>query len=85
MIVADVPMTNSVVNVVTAVATLVTAITALCALLPVLFKLVRDVKNVHTIVNQQHTDAMNFQRALIRALKDGGIEVPRDQSVTSDE
>jgi hypothetical protein len=40
MIVADVRMTNSVVNVVTAVATLVTAITALCALLAVLFTLV---------------------------------------------
>jgi hypothetical protein len=36
---------------------------------------------VHKIVNQAHTDLMNYQRALIRALEDKGVEVPRDQSI----
>jgi len=85
MIVADVPVTTSIVGVITAVATLVTAITALCALLPVMFKLVRDVKNVHTIVNQQRTDMQRYERTLVRALKEHGIEVPVDQSVNPDE
>jgi hypothetical protein len=40
-----------------------------------------DIAKVHKIVNQQRTDALNYQRALIRALQAKGIEVPQDQSV----
>lgn len=32
-------------------------------------------------MNQQRTDAMNYQRALINALHKAGIDVPVDQSV----
>lgn len=39
------------------------------------------VDSVHTMVNQQRTDALNYQRALISALNRAGIEVPADQSV----
>jgi hypothetical protein len=35
---------------------------------------------VHKIVNQQRTDAENYQRALIRALESAGVKVPIDQS-----
>jgi hypothetical protein len=48
-------------------------------------KTVEDkVDQVHKIVNQQHTDTMNYQRALIRALEDRGIKVPIDQSIPSE-
>ena len=45
----------------------------------------RKVDAVHVIVNQQHTDLTNYQRALIRALEDKGIAVPIDQSVANTE
>lgn len=38
------------------------------------------VQSVHKIVNQQRTDMVQYQRALIFALKAAGIEVPVDQS-----
>lgn len=38
------------------------------------------IAEVHIIVNQQRTDTMNYQRALIAALNKHGIEVPTDQS-----
>jgi Na+-transporting NADH:ubiquinone oxidoreductase subunit NqrF len=41
----------------------------------------RKVDEVHVIVNQQRTDTMNYQRALIAALERHGVEVPADQSV----
>lgn len=41
------------------------------------------VDQVHTIVNQQRTDAQNYQRALINALRRAGVDVPEDQSVDS--
>jgi hypothetical protein len=40
-----------------------------------------EVRDVHKIVNQQRTDGLNFQRALIRALQDAGVAVPVDQSI----
>jgi len=39
------------------------------------------VDEVHVIVNQQRTDAANYQRALVRALETAGVAVPEDQSV----
>jgi len=39
------------------------------------------VDQVHKIVNQQRTDMGNYQRALIRALVQHGIDVPADQSI----
>jgi hypothetical protein len=83
--------------VVTAFATLFVAIAglvgALTLFLPVLrlsrtnAKKLGDVEmkvdGVHVIVNQQRTDQLNYQRALIRALQDQGIAVPIDQSIQS--
>ena len=36
---------------------------------------------VHTMVNQQRTDAQRYQDALIRALNAAGVDVPIDQSL----
>lgn len=38
---------------------------------------------VHTMVNQQRTDSLRYQHALIKALRKAGIEVPDDQSLTA--
>jgi hypothetical protein len=43
------------------------------------------VGEVHHIVNQQRTDAQNYQRALIKALERAGVAVPDDQSAGPDE
>jgi hypothetical protein len=66
--------------VVTAGASFVTALGGLILAFTVLLPLLRTSKETHKLVNQAHTDAINYQNALIRALKDSGIVVPRDQS-----
>jgi Na+-transporting NADH:ubiquinone oxidoreductase subunit NqrF len=38
---------------------------------------------IHTLVNQSHTDLLNYQAALLRALNSAGIEIPEDQSAGS--
>ena len=38
-------------------------------------------KEVHTIVNQQRTDSLRYQLALIKALKKAGVDIPDDQSL----
>lgn len=38
-------------------------------------------QEVHTMVNQQRTDAMRYQVTLIKALKAAGIAIPDDQSL----
>ena len=78
---SDIPVTTSFAGSVTAIAAVLTAIALVLGALPALLQLRRDVKQVHIIVNQQHTDSMNFQRALIRALQDAGVDVPVDQSL----
>ena len=74
-------------GVITAIASVLTAlglvITAITVLIPILRngrKNSRLITEVHVIVNQQRTDALNYQRALIRALEAKGIDVPVDQS-----
>lgn len=42
---------------------------------------ITQVEEVHTIVNQQRTDALRYQRALVSALHQAGIKVPVDQSI----
>ncbi len=42
---------------------------------------VAQVAQVHTLVNQQHTDMVAYQALLVASLRAGGIEVPRDQSL----
>jgi hypothetical protein len=75
-------------GVITALATVITALGGLLVALTVFLPILRGTKEnkvaigaVHTIVNQQRTDAMNYQRALIKALHAHGVEVPEDQSV----
>lgn len=66
--------------VITAAATMVTAIGGFIVAIGVLIPSLRIAKITHHLVNQAHTDAVNYQNALIRALKERHIEVPIDQS-----
>lgn len=63
---------DTVLRIITAATLVVTSITGVIVAL--------RVNVVHKLVNQAHTDAMNYQAALIRALEAKGIEVPTDQS-----
>jgi hypothetical protein len=64
-----------------------TVLTALALVITAIAGLIRSrrveakVDQVHIIVNQQRTDALNYQRALIAALSKAGVDVPADQSV----
>lgn len=75
---------TTVVGIITAIGTACTAvalvITALAALKRA-SKIEHKIDTVHVIVNQQHTDMVNYQRALVRALEVAGVAVPTDQSV----
>lgn len=75
----------------TALALLLTSLTGLLVavtkFLPVLRggarkldRVADTVDGVHVIVNQQKTDMERYQRALIAALREAGIDVPADQS-----
>jgi hypothetical protein len=75
-------------SVITAIAVCITAVGGVIAALTLFIPILRntrtlrnEVAEVHTIVNQQRTDLQNWNRALVRALKDAGITVPIDQSV----
>jgi hypothetical protein len=78
---------NSVAVILTAVATLTIAlggtITALAGLIPLIRRSKRTeikIDTVHNLVNQQHTDLVNYQAALERALVSAGVPIPPDQS-----
>lgn len=86
---------SSVAGIITAVATALIAlggvITAITVLIPIL-RGTRDnartidavhgqVAEVHTMVNQQRTDAMRYQERLVEALTAAGIPVPADSSL----
>jgi hypothetical protein len=58
-----------------AVATLVTALSTAIVLI-----LRRDVRKVHTLVNQNRTDMLQYQNDLIMVLQANKIIVPRDRS-----
>jgi len=68
-----------------AMATVVTALGGLIAAISVLVATLRAtrraVEQVHTIVNQQRTDAQAYQVALVTALRDANVAVPADQSL----
>jgi len=58
-------------------------ITAVAGLRPLLKKAKQveiKVDDVHRIVNQQRTDMMNYQAALMEAMKQAGVDIPVDQS-----
>ena len=69
-----------IVQIIVAIASSVTAVGGIIVSITVLIPLLRTSKSTHQIVNQQHTDSVNYQNALIRALKERGIDVPIDQS-----
>jgi len=60
---------------------LVTAITVLIPILRQSRKTHEQVEQVHTLVNQQRTDSLRYQVALIEALRAHQIDVPIDQSL----
>jgi hypothetical protein len=71
-------------GVVTAFGTMFTAVALIITAVAGLIRAKRveaTLDGVHKIVNQQRTDLLNYQRALIRALRGAGIDVPEDQSV----
>lgn len=72
-------------GIITAIASLFTAVSLVIGALIAWKKATHvesKVDEVHKIVNQQRTDAQNYQRALIRALEANGVDVPKDQSET---
>lgn len=78
---------SSLAGIITAIAAVITAVggvlLAVGVLIPNLREtrhLRRETKAVHEIVNQQRTDMMRYQRALVGALKKAGVDVPEDQS-----
>lgn len=75
-------------GVITAIATVLTALGGLILAISVLIPNLRATKKaavalgeVHTIVNQQRTDAQRYQVALVEALRKAGVDVPADQSL----
>lgn len=60
-------------SVITAAGVLVTAFR--------LYPLLQHARQIHTIVNQQRTDLLRYQRELIDALAAHGITVPKDRSL----
>ena len=75
---------NTTANIITAVAACFTAIGGVIGGTVLLITTLRTkatVTAVKTIVNQEKTDRLRFQEALIRALVAGGVEVPIDQSL----
>lgn len=73
---------------ITAISTLITAfggvLLALTVLIPILRttrKVDEQVATIHTIVNQQRTDAQRYNIALTELLKKNNIEIPIDQSL----
>lgn len=71
---------SSLAGVITAVATMITAIGGFVAVFRVLTPIRRETKEIHTIVNQQHTDLVRRVEVLSRALTKAGVELPEDQS-----
>lgn len=75
---------NTTANIITAVAAVITALGGLAigvSLLVTALRTKRTVGTIHTIVNQQRTDAQRYNIALTELLKKHGIEVPIDQSL----
>jgi UPF0716 family protein affecting phage T7 exclusion len=78
----EIPFATTVVGVITAIATLTIAVGGVITALTVFLPMYRQTKEIHTIVNQQRTDMERYQRALVAALKQAGVSVPADQSIT---
>jgi len=68
-------------SVLTSVGLIVSAVSVLVPILRTTRQTKTAVQEVHIIVNQQRTDLVNYQRALVKALVAAGIDVPDDQSL----
>lgn len=75
-------------GIITAFATVIIATGGLIAALTLFLPVYRqtkktgdDVSKIHTIVNQQRTDAQRYNIALTEALRRAGVEIPIDQSL----
>lgn len=78
---------GTVAGTIAAVAGVVSAVTLLIGALTIFLPVLRATRangatltEVHTMVNQQRTDLVNYQAALVGALKRAGVDVPEDQS-----
>ena len=72
---------STVAGIITAIAASITAVGGLTAALALLIPILRQVREVHTLVNQKASDDAVYQRDLIDALRKAGIDVPRDKSL----
>lgn len=82
---------SSVAGIITAVGVVITALGGFILSIGVLIPILRnsralrhEVKEVHTMVNQQHTDLVRRVSTLTRALTRAGVEVPEDQAAPQD-
>jgi len=88
---AEVSTSNTTANIISAIAAVFTAFSLVITAVALLWKAVQtgrkvdkvkdQVGLVHTIVNQQRTDAQRYNIALTQLLKEHGIDVPVDQSL----
>ena len=76
---------STVAGIITAIGVCITAVGGLIAALTLFIPILRQVKQVHTLVNQKASDDAIYQRDLIEALRNAGIDVPRDKSLKEGE
>ena len=67
-------------QILTAAASVLTALGLLITAFALLLPILRKANATHALVNQQHTDLLNYQAALIVALEASNITIPTDQS-----
>ena len=86
------PPESTFAGMITASATVFTALGGLILAISVLIPILRSTKDtnrkvdaVHVLVNQQHTDLLRYQRALVSALAAANVTVPLDQSLGPNE
>jgi hypothetical protein len=71
---------GTIAGMITAAATLVTAIGGLLLAVKVIMPSKDQIEEVHKIVNQQRTDMRRYIAVLERAVAEGGLDMPEDQS-----
>lgn len=72
---------SSIAGIVGAAAGVISAMALLAGALPALIKVLRQVREVHTMVNQQRTDMQLQLARLEQALRSAGVDVPHDPSI----
>jgi hypothetical protein len=72
---------SSLAGIITACATGITALGGLFVALSVLLPTLRQVRQVHTMVNQQRTEMMQLLQVQRQALQAAGIDIPEDEAL----